>query len=42
VKLATSLNHFAIRSVIYLKAIRASYEELQRMRLANVGLKACA
>ncbi len=41
-KLATSMNHFAIRSVIYLKAIRASYEELQRMWLANVGLKARA
>lgn len=41
-KLATKLNHFAIRSVIYLKAVRASYEELQRMRLADAGLKACA
>jgi hypothetical protein len=36
-KLATKMNHFAIRSVIYLKAVRASYEELQRMRLADVG-----
>lgn len=41
-KLATKLNHFAIRSVIYLKAIRASYAELRRMRLPDVGLKACA
>jgi hypothetical protein len=37
-KLATKMNHFAIRSVIYLKAVRASYEELRRMRLADVGL----
>lgn len=35
-KLATKLNHFAIRSAIYLKAVRASYEELQRMRLADI------
>jgi hypothetical protein len=33
-KLATSMNHFAIRSVIYLKALQASYEELKRMQLA--------
>jgi hypothetical protein len=37
-KLATKMNHFVIRSVIYLKAVRASYEELRRMRLADVGL----
>jgi len=41
-KLATKMNHFAIRSVIYLKALRASYEELQRMRLVDIGLKAHA
>ena len=42
-KLATTkMNHFAIRSSVYLKAIRASYEELRRMRLPDVGLKACA
>src|SRR5436305_4473762 len=41
-KLATKMNHFAIRSVIYLKAVRVSYEELRRMRLADVGLKAHA
>ncbi len=41
-KLATKMNHFAIRSSIYLKAIRASYEELRRMRLPDVGLEACA
>jgi hypothetical protein len=36
-KVATKMNHFAIRSGLYLKAVRASYEELQRIRLANVG-----
>jgi hypothetical protein len=41
-KVATKMNHFAIRSSIYLRAVRASYEELQRMRLADVGLKASA
>lgn len=38
-KLATKLNHFAIRSGLYLKALRASYEELKRMRLPDVELK---
>jgi hypothetical protein len=37
-KMATSMNHFALRSRIYLKAIRAAYRELQRMRLADVEL----
>src|SRR5215210_1479159 len=41
-KLATSMNHFAIRSSIYLKALQASYEELKRMQLPDVGLKARA
>ena len=41
-KLGTKMNHFAIRSSIYLKALRASYEELQRMRATNIGLKAFA
>jgi hypothetical protein len=41
-KLSTKMNHLAIRSVIYLKAVRASYEELRRMRLADIGLKAHA
>ena len=37
-KLATSMNHFALRSRIYLKAIQAAYQELQRMQLPAVGL----
>lgn len=41
-KLATKMNHFAIRSVIYLEALRASYQELKRMQLPDVGLGACA
>jgi hypothetical protein len=35
-KMATKMNHFALRSRIYLKAIQAAYRELQRMRLADV------
>jgi hypothetical protein len=42
VKLATKMNHFAIRSGIYLKALRASYEELKRIQLSGIGLKAPA
>jgi hypothetical protein len=42
VKLATKMNHFAIRSGIYLKALRASYEELKRIQLSGVELKARA
>ena len=42
-KLATKINHFALRSSIYLKALRASYEELKRMQLPDdVGVKARA
>ena len=37
-KIATSMNHFALRSRIYLKAIQAAYQELQRMQLSAVGL----
>jgi hypothetical protein len=37
-KMATSMNHFALRSRIYLKAIQAAYQELQRMQLPAVGL----
>ena len=35
-KLATKMNHFAICSSVYLKAIRASYEELIPI-LCNTG-----
>jgi hypothetical protein len=37
-KIATSMNHFALRTRIYLKAIQAAYQELQRMQLPAVGL----
>lgn len=36
-KITTKLNHFALRSRIYLKAIQAAYRELQRMQLPDVG-----
>jgi hypothetical protein len=42
VKMSTKMNHFAIRSSIYLKALRASYEELKRIQLSGVRLKARA
>jgi hypothetical protein len=35
-KVATRMNHFAVRSRIYLKAIQAAYRELPRMRLSGV------
>jgi len=31
IKIATKMNHFALRSRIYLKAIQASYQELQKL-----------
>jgi hypothetical protein len=34
-KLATKMNHFAMRSRIYLKAIQAAFKELQSLRLAS-------
>jgi hypothetical protein len=37
-KLATSMNHFALRSRIYLKAIQAAYLELRRIPLSDFGL----
>jgi DDE superfamily endonuclease len=35
-KMATKMNHFALRSRIYLKAIQAAHQELQRMKLPAV------
>lgn len=35
-KISTKMNHFALRSRIYLKAIQAAYRELQRIRLSGV------
>jgi hypothetical protein len=40
-KLATKMNHFALRSQIYLKAVRASYQELQRMCIPEARLDSC-
>lgn len=37
-KMVTKMNHFALRSRIYLEAIQAAYQELQRMQLPAVGL----
>jgi hypothetical protein len=36
-KLITKMNHFALRSRIYLKAVQAAFGELQSLRLAEVG-----
>jgi DDE superfamily endonuclease len=40
-KMSTKMNHFAMRSRIYLKAIQAAYRELQRMRPPDGGLGPC-
>jgi hypothetical protein len=40
-KMSTKMNHFAMRSRIYLKAIQAAYRELQRIRLPDGGLSLC-
>lgn len=36
-KLITKMNHFALRSRIYLKAVQAAFGELHSLRLAEVG-----
>jgi hypothetical protein len=40
-KMSTKMNHFAMRSRIYVKAIQAAYRELQRMRPPDGGLGPC-
>ena len=40
-KLETKMNHFALRSRMYLKAVQAAFEELQSIRLAGAGLGSC-
>lgn len=40
-KLATKLNHFALRSRLYLKAVRAAFQELQGLRLVDAEAGAC-
>jgi|SRR5215210_364104 len=40
-KLATKTNHFALRSRMYLKAVRAAFQELQSLRLPGAELGSC-
>jgi DDE superfamily endonuclease len=40
-KLATKMNHFALRSRMYLKAVQAAFKELQSLRLPGAELGAC-
>jgi hypothetical protein len=40
-KLATKMNHFAMRSRIYLKAVQAAFKELQSLRLVSAERVSC-
>lgn len=40
-KLATKMNHFALRSHLCLKAVQAAFQELQSLRLAGAESSAC-
>jgi hypothetical protein len=40
-KLATKINHFALRSRMYLKAIQAAFKELQSLRLPDAEPGSC-
>ena len=40
-KMATSMNHFALRSRMYLKAVRAAFGELQTLRVPGAELGSC-
>jgi hypothetical protein len=40
-KMATKMNHFALRSRIYLKAVQAAFRELQTLRLPSVESGSC-
>lgn len=40
-KLATKMNHFALRSRMYLKAVQAAFKELQSLRLPGAELGSC-
>ncbi len=40
-KLATKMNHFALRSRVYRKAVQAAFEELQSLRLAGAESGSC-
>src|SRR5215210_5660819 len=40
-KMSTKMNHFALRSRMYLKAVRAAFGELQALRVAGAELGSC-
>jgi hypothetical protein len=40
-KLATKMNHFALRSRMYLKAVQAAFKELRSLRLPGAELGSC-
>jgi DDE superfamily endonuclease len=40
-KMSTKMNHFALRSRMYLKAVRAAFGELQTLRVAGAELGSC-
>lgn len=40
-KVATKMNHFALRSRIYLKAVQAAFRELQALRLPGIEPGSC-
>jgi hypothetical protein len=40
-KIARKMNHFALRSRIYIKAIQAAYRELQRMQPSGAEISPC-
>jgi hypothetical protein len=40
-KMVTSMNHFALRSRMYLKAVRAAFGELQTLRVPGAELGSC-
>jgi len=42
IKISTKMNHFALRSRIYIKALQAAYRELQQMRLSGVEVQVSA
>ncbi len=40
-KMATKINHFALRSRMYLKAVQSAFQELQSLRLPRAELGSC-
>jgi hypothetical protein len=41
IKLATKMNHFALRSRLCLKAVQAAFQELQSLRLVSAEPGSC-